>query len=318
MDASQEILDRWLGVLPHDKNLTDASALDLQIERSPIKNGFYRGRRRRTFARSITYRDGPKLALAGGSEFRPDPGVLLSYNGVYEWLCQLHPGAFALVLTMALPIGEEPANGYEDAEGYHTGSNSANLALTVPLQDLSEEIQTDIHDALGVLDDQNLWYPGIDPPLIVPLPDDHVGVVMKAMQRELDREPRDANGGRRYWPETANLPIPQLAELPWRIQRALAERRRYRFSQFGITPESWKSGVFSLWDIPEDPEWLPRVMLNNDGITPTDEPRVMPDRPDPIIQWAYEGVDDVIRKEVWNLYVDGEYIRTEHRPPLWD
>ena len=36
-------------------------------------------------------------------------------------------------------------------------------------------------------------------------------------------------------------------------QIALAERRRYWFGVFGITPKSWKTGKWSLWDVKSIP-----------------------------------------------------------------
>ena len=84
------------------------------------------------------------------------------------------------------------------------------------------------------------YFPGIPE---ISVPDEHVIEVMKAMQRELYRE---GDGGHRGH-------AVQLNELPWERQRALTERRRYWYGVYGITPENWTTGTFSLWDVKELP-----------------------------------------------------------------
>lgn len=91
-------------------------------------------------------------------------------------------------------------------------------------------------------------YPGIldlDPPIPG---DDWIVVLMGHMQRELDREAIRVN----------EKPL-VLEELPFERQRALAERRRYWFQQFGIMREQWKANKFSLWDVSRDP--MPEIRL---------------------------------------------------------
>jgi hypothetical protein len=122
------------------------------------------------------------------------------------------------------------------------------------LQDLADEINEDIREALAALDDSNAYYAGVDEG-IEPVSDDHVKLVIWAMQRELDRELRPAEGQAGM---LSSLPAAPLWELPWHVQRALAERRRLRFMQYGIGREQWQQGTWSLWDIPADPEWVPR------------------------------------------------------------
>jgi hypothetical protein len=128
--------------------------------------------------------------------------------------------------------------------------------LHTGLQDLANELMRDIHDALVGFDSPTAYYPGADPPAIEPVPDTHVAVVITAMQRELDLELRPKVTT--YGTGGPKLPAAPLAQLPWQFQRALVERRRLRYAQFGITPASWKCGAWSLWAVPEDPDWLPR------------------------------------------------------------
>jgi hypothetical protein len=125
------------------------------------------------------------------------------------------------------------------------------------LQDLSDEINEDIREALYALDDSDLYYAGIDEG-IEPVPDEHVKLVIWAMQRELDRELRPAEGQAGM---LSSLPAAPLHDLPWHVQRSLVERRRWRFQQWGIGREQWQRGTWSLWDVPEDPDYVPRRAL---------------------------------------------------------
>jgi hypothetical protein len=122
------------------------------------------------------------------------------------------------------------------------------------LQDLADEINEDIREALASLDDANAYYAGVDQG-IESVTDEHVKLVTWAMQRELDRELRPAEGQAGM---LSSLPAAPLWELPWHVQRALAERRRMRFAQYGIGRAQWLSGNWSLWDIPEDVDYVPR------------------------------------------------------------
>jgi hypothetical protein len=131
---------------------------------------------------------------------------------------------------------------------------SRNPELAFCLLDLGNEINEDIRDACEVWRNPDLYYPGIDEG-IDPVSDDHIDLVIWALQRELDRELRTGIVS------TVHLPAPPLMELPQRIKRALTERRRYRYAQFGIRREQWESGWWSLWDVPEDPDWVPRRQL---------------------------------------------------------
>ncbi len=91
------------------------------------------------------------------------------------------------------------------------------------------------------------YYPGV--PEVERPSNEHVEAVMEAMQREIDRESMSRR---------KENPL-KLAELPFERQLALTERRRYWYGQYGITPESWKTGVFSLWDVSErdHPDYVP-------------------------------------------------------------
>lgn len=98
------------------------------------------------------------------------------------------------------------------------------------LQDLADVLAQEGTDAF-----KKDYYPGI-PDVVVP--EEHIDVVIAAMQREVDREAKRVN----YKPAT-------YSTLPRDRQRALVERRRWWYAKFGITPRTWKKGLFSLWKI---------------------------------------------------------------------
>ena len=97
------------------------------------------------------------------------------------------------------------------------------------LQDLADIIALEADDA-AIAD----YFPRLPD---VSVSDEHVATVMGAMQRELNREAS--------W---RGQPV-QLAAMPWDRQCSLTERRRYWYGVFGITPESWLTGLWSLWEV---------------------------------------------------------------------
>lgn len=143
------------------------------------------------------------------------------------------------------------------------------------LQDLAYEINEDLQEACECLGDPGVWFPGVDEG-IEPVTDEHVSLVMWAMQRELNRETRYRRlpGSHKTDPEMVKLPAPVLSEFPFRIQRALAERRRLRFQQWGIGREEWERNRWSLWAVPLDPDYRSRR-----------EMRGLPETNDAVARW---------------------------------
>jgi len=82
------------------------------------------------------------------------------------------------------------------------------------------------------------YFPGVPD---VNIPQEHVEAVMRALQREMDREGKSRQ----------RIQI-EFTALPKERQRALAERRRWWFQKFSITPERWQSGYWSLWDVSDE------------------------------------------------------------------
>ena len=126
--------------------------------------------------------------------------------------------------------------------------------LVACLQDLGYEINEDIREACFAFDDPDVYYPGIDEG-IEPVTDDHIDLVIWALQRELNRELRPPSSGA-YG--SGPLPAAPLADLPQRVKRALVERRRWRYAQYGIGREQFENNNWSLFEVMEEPEWVPR------------------------------------------------------------
>lgn len=112
------------------------------------------------------------------------------------------------------------------------------------LQDLGWMIGHELAQACNAFSDPDLWYPGVDEG-IEPVSDAHVEMVIAATQRELERERRR---------QKVEAP---LNDLPPRIQRAFAERRRYLYGVYGIGKADWQRNKWSLWSVQDDPAWLP-------------------------------------------------------------
>ncbi|KKL95105.1 hypothetical protein LCGC14_1857940 [marine sediment metagenome] len=131
-----------------------------------------------------------------------------------------------------LPIASPPAH------------SNANAELIKPLQDLADIITHEIQLAYT-----ESYYPGVVD--VDPLTDEHVEQIMTGMQREIDREqrisPELGEDGKKRMKRTVHLP-----SLSKERKIALSERRRNWFKVFGITPESWKKGTFSLWKVSND------------------------------------------------------------------
>lgn len=106
--------------------------------------------------------------------------------------------------------------------------------LVPMLQDLADILADEATEAFNAE-----YYPGIPE---VDVPDEHVDVVMRALQREMDREAKSRQR------------VPACyEELPRERQRALAERRRWWFGRYSISPERWATGQWVLWDVTDDP-----------------------------------------------------------------
>ncbi len=132
----------------------------------------------------------------------------------------------------------------------------SNPALNPGLMDLGYEILEDMQEATEA-HFEGKPYAGVDEG-IEPVPDEHVELVIWAMQRELNRElrySRTAKGPDGY---SMRLPAVELKIYSWPILRALVERRRLRYQQFGIGRHEWETGRWSLWQVPLDPEYRSR------------------------------------------------------------
>ncbi len=152
-----------------------------------------------------------------------------------EQLCQIHP----IEPTLGGLIAACAANTWSrDRLANIPISRPGRSALSDPelvpmLQDLADILAIEATDAF-----RESYYPGVPD---VEMTEQNVEDVMCALQREMDRE-----GTSRQ-----RAPV-QFAALPKERQRALAERRRWWFQKFSITPERWQTGCWSLWDVSEE------------------------------------------------------------------
>lgn len=256
----ERLIDEARGQPLH--SLADALILSGPATRYPQDQG---GRRLRVFARLVSHSHDTQTTFSVRLCGNMLPSSLLKFTRGITYrslLCALETSPKLLMQRAffdGLPLRDagggslsSPANAVERLEDMRV-SSTVDPSLHTALQDLAFDFAHDTHDACAAFDDPDCWYPGVDEG-IEPVPDVHVELVIAALQRELNRERRDAKGNFVVYP----LPAVVLRDLPFRIQRALVERRRLRFAQFGIGQEQWRSNRWSLWDVPDDPTWVPR------------------------------------------------------------
>jgi hypothetical protein len=225
----------------------------------------FAGRRLRAFARMVrlqTYtseREG--FVLIWGDERIPGLAEHPTYGSALK-LASHHPPWQANLAALRLRddaggMARDRPERVTDASQLQ--QHGRDWELPPCLQDLAGEICEDVRAACAAFSDPGVWYPGVDVG-IPPVPDDHVHLVIAAMQRELSRETRPGppHANAYSYMSTNNLPAAPLAELPFRVQRALVERRRLRFAEYGIGQAEWEAGTWSLWNVRDDPDWTPR------------------------------------------------------------
>lgn len=117
--------------------------------------------------------------------------------------------------------------------------------LVPMLQDLADILADEATSAFSAD-----YYPGMPD---VNVPEEHVDVVMHALQREMDREGKSRQ----------RVPS-RYEDLPRDRQRALAERRRWWFGRYSITPERWQTGKWVLWDVVD--ELMPELQSQTKGV----------------------------------------------------
>lgn len=264
----------WWGYLTEGElwgwPVADESGLPLREQKAGFWSSYDKpapGRRLRVFAGSM----GNKFDSPGAftPRFMPTLGTptficpalwedhIPTFGELYDYLSTWDTAitAFASIpLTANGPAGWRP---YLQPGEIH----AADPSLHQLLQDLANEINEDIHEACFAIDDPDLWYPGVDDDSIPPVSDDHVDLVIWALQRELNREIRIHPSHDRARGSSDRRPAVVLANLPRRVQRALAERRRLRYQQYGIGQAEWEAQTWSLWKVPEDPDFIPRRAL---------------------------------------------------------
>lgn len=201
---------------------------------------------------------------------------LCSLLGAYHWYAPVEEKSYTIgEAYTAITTKPEFSNAYDAMKQMPltTGSpmfystiptnyepKTMDASLSIALQDLADEVNEDIREACFAFNTPNMYYPGVDEG-IEPCGEDYVNLIIWGLQRELLRETRGLSLETRF----DKLPAVVLSDLPWDIQRALVERRRWRFAQWGITKESQERGYWSLWDVPEDSDYVPRRSLRLSG-----------------------------------------------------
>ena len=186
--------------------------------------------RQRCFARlfrGITAENEMSFSIAG----MPTAVIAPFSHRLSGLMAACYRSKVARAALAALPISRPAAHETMDPE------------VPTPLQDLADIVAW---EATHAFTDE--YYPGVAD--VAPMTDDEVDAVMAGMQREISREAFS----RRKQPPFYSL-------LPRARQVALAERRRYWYGAFGITPRNWKKGTWSLWRVTNAPypEGCPRT-----------------------------------------------------------
>ena len=209
------------------------------------------GRRLRVFAGLIT-KDNGGVHLRGdwypGNRLLIEAGVTNTYGEAYAFCAadeRAREALSAIPLRMSFTGHPAPNLRFDSVpEGYVWHRDERDAELPVGLQDIGWWLAKELTDACEAFSNPDIFYPGIDEG-IEHVYDEHVALVIWGAQRELDRELRRGK---------SSAP---LSELPWRIQRAYAERRRYIYQCYGIGREQYEANAWSLWDVPEEPDWVP-------------------------------------------------------------
>lgn len=182
-------------------------------------------------------------------EYEPTYGQILEYIKADEELTGLYS-------QIPLRAGVRTDDMLESIpDDYQWFRNGHDPELHPALQDLAYTIGDDLTEACNGFTDPDYYYPGVDEG-IEPVTDDHVRLVIWGALRELKRELRSPKAGGPY-AFSGPRPHAPIDELPWRFQRAFAERRRLRYQQWGIGRAEWETNSWSLWSIAEDADWVP-------------------------------------------------------------
>ncbi len=223
-----------------------------------LKSSAIPGRRMRVwfyFPRTVHTLDGEGIVIDIDGPFVPQrKGKPWTYGSLLDTVSI--PGEARDYLS-AIPLrvsGLTPAQVFSVADLERQKAidpKAMNPNLHPALQDLGWLLAYELTQACHAFDNPDLHYPGVETE--EPVTDEHVQLVIMATQRELDRELRYGRGAH----TDTRRPAAPLDKLPWRIQRAFVERRRYLYSLYGIGQEEWQRGTWSLWKVREDPDWLP-------------------------------------------------------------
>jgi len=241
--ALQQLYNAFGNIYPPTGQSTSGNSRETQVSKSLLMNGA-KTFRQRAFTRcfgSIFIENGDELMiqLKGGK------------TGL-EWnKFKITPRSYSVSMLMGAVNQNKEARAWLSklpiVGPLH--DHSADPEVCIPLQDLADAVSQEGTNAFKAK-----YFPGIPS---ITIPEDHVDALMIAMQREMDRESK----------RVALRPA-IFTNLSRDRQRALAERRRWWFDKFGITPVSWQTGRFSIWKIANEPieEYAKWITFNSQQI----------------------------------------------------
>lgn len=197
--------------------------------------------RQRVFCRRVRHYAKPRLTLAGNHTV----GLNLAERLIEanDPAFEISPKRMNLTSIMKATWDNKEARKHLSVIPIVNGTQAVDVELNYSLQDLADIVAWEATEAFTAH-----HYTGRD---VEALSKDHIHELMVALQREMDRESH----------RTGRKPGVFL-DLPFERQRALAERRRWWFQQFGITPRQWKKGTFSLWKVSNKIHWPPEGFYN--------------------------------------------------------
>lgn len=197
--------------------------------------------RQRVFARRVRHYSKPNISLSGNDTVGLNETKAM-FN-THDRVIEIEPKRMNLVSLMRACWLNKEARAYLSEIPIVNSTKTVDLELNYSLQDLADAVAWEASEAFTAH-----HYTGRD---VDALSRDHIKELMVALQRELNRE------SHRTGREAA-----RFLDLPFERQRALAERRRWWFQQFGITPQQWKKGKFSLWKVSNKVHWPPEGFYN--------------------------------------------------------
>jgi hypothetical protein len=187
-------------------------------------------------------------AVGGGAGFREIPDSLIppGVSSLIDFAVD-HPEAWAAVYDQ---VWDGALRSIPLVPPWYMPARTQPI-LHPLLQSLADEFTRHVDAALRWfwMGDAAPEVPVFPAEIVSGLSDDRVRQIMEACQREVDRETNRVHQHPAYPGRLARYDL-RLSDLPFELQRRLAEARRFVFLRYGITPEVFQRGYWSYWEIP--------------------------------------------------------------------